>query len=379
MSTQTDADDGTDEVQTTDSPDLDDIYAEFDAYTRMAARGEQAGLIVRSRPGIGKSHRAEEILEEERDERDQGATEYTFKSSYSSPLALYDTLYKASNEGHTLVIDDVTGITSDKRSAALLKAALEGQGSTEQRYVEWQSASDSLEKRDLPQSFQFQGTIIFLFNEIPSGSAHWDAVVSRCLVRNFTVSHHNRMKIIREVAKADYEGLTYRERMDTAEWIIDRATRSMDSIDLRTLMQAFQFRTSSVVQNLPDRDWTDMLLDQLFSDRRRRMAHESIGATPNLFEAQITYRQNITASDLVDHEIEDNWFLQQFDPETQARFIRDLEASCLDGEVPDDDARTVGAKWYGAIENVGDAVEYWTDVSGMSRKTYFNRKDNHPQ
>jgi hypothetical protein len=150
----------------------------------------------------------------------------------------------------------------------------------------------------------------------------------------------------------------------------------MESIDLRTLMQAFQFRTSSVVRDLPNRDWQDMLMDQLFSDRRRRMAHEAIGQTPNLFEAQITYRQNITASELVDHEIEDNWFLEQFDPATQVRFIRDLERTCYDGDVPDDDEQTVGDHWYDNIDTVGDCIDYWTDVSDMSRKTYFNRKKN---
>ena len=376
MSTHNNTADGTNAEGRSTEPELDDIYAEFDAYIRMTARAEQTGLIVRSRPGVGKSHRAEEILEQERDNKTQGCSEYLFKASYSSPLALYDALYQASNDGHVLVMDDVTGITSDKRSAALLKAALEGQGSSEDRVVEWQSASSALEKRGLPRSFEFEGTIIFLFNEIPSGSAHWDAVVSRCLVRDFSLSHHNRMKIIREVAKADYEGLTYRERMDTAEWIVDRATRSMESIDLRTLMQAFQFRTSSVVRDLPNRDWQDMLMDQLFSDRRRRMAHEAIGQTPNLFEAQITYRQNITASELVDHEIEDNWFLEQFDPATQVRFIRDLERTCYDGDVPDDDEQTVGDHWYDNIDTVGDCIDYWTDVSDMSRKTYFNRKKN---
>lgn len=376
MSTHNNTADDTDGEGRSTEPDLNDIYAEFDAYIRMTARAEQTGLIVRSRPGVGKSHRAEEILEEERDNKTQGCSEYLFKTSYSSPLALYDTLYQASNDGHVLVMDDVTGITSDKRSAALLKAALEGQGSSEDRVIEWQSTSSGLEKRGLPQSFEFEGTIIFLFNEIPNGSAHWDAVVSRCLVRDFTLPHHTLIRLIREVAKADYDGLTYRERMDTAEWVVDRITRSMESVDLRTLMQAFQFRTSSVVSGLPNRDWQDLLMDQLFSDRRRRMAHEAIGQTPNLFEAQITYRQNITASDLVDHEIEDNWFLQQFDPATQARFIRDLEQTCYDGDVPDDDEQTVGDHWYDSIDTVNDCIDYWTDVSGMSRKTYFNRKRN---
>jgi|APHM01.1.fsa_nt_gi hypothetical protein len=168
MSTRDDTDDGIG-AQTSQEPDLDDVYAEFDAYIRMTSRAEQTGLIVRSRPGIGKSHRADEILEDERDNHDEGCDEYSFTSSYSSPLALYHTLFRASNEGHTLVLDDVTGITNDKRSAALLKAALEGQGRGDDRIVEWQSASSALEERGLPQAFSFDGTLIFLFNEIPSG------------------------------------------------------------------------------------------------------------------------------------------------------------------------------------------------------------------
>jgi hypothetical protein len=185
------------------------------------------------------------------------------------------------------------------------------------------------------------------------------------------------MKIIREVAKAPYEGLSYRERLDTAEWIIDHATRDMHAIDLRTLMQAFQFRTSSVVRDMPNKDWQDMLLDQLFSDRRKRLAHEAIGLTPNLYEAQVTYRENILANDLVDEEEPANWFLNLFDTETQTQFIRDLERTCVDGDTPDDE-RTVGEHFY-ELDTVGDCVEYWEYESGMSRKTYFNRKNTHDE
>lgn len=353
-------------------PQLDGIFEEFDTYVRMAARGEQTGVIIVSRPGIGKSHRIDEVLQEEEENDDSIAHDHSFVSGYSSPLALYETLYANQMEGNVLVLDDVEGITQDDRSASLLKAALEGEGSGDERVVDWNSASNRLAKKDLPESFEFSGTIVFLFNEIPSGSVHWEAVISRCLLREFGVTFSDRMRMIREVAKADHGyGLDYSDRIDTANWLIERTTPDMDAVDLRTLIQAFELRTSSVVDG---GEWKRMILDQLGYGRRKRAAQEAIAETPNLFEAQIVYRNTIEKMPAVDEEDPENWFLEQFDKETKVRYVKSLRTEVLDNEV-DEEEMFIDRSWYDEIDSVGATVDHFREYTDYCRKTYFNWKN----
>ena len=358
----------------TTEPQVDDIFEEFRNYLKMAARGEQTGVYVHSRPGIGKSYQAEELLKEEVDNRDSACHRYRFVSGYVSPLSLYEVLYASQEEGMVIVFDDITfgGHSQAKRCANLLKGALEGEGSSDRRTVEWRSKSSTLRDKEMPEQFVYNGTCVFIANDKPD-SVHWEAVLSRCLVREFNINYSDRMRLIEEVAKADHGfGFDYSTRMSMAHWITDRATPDMEDVDLRTLIQAFELRASSVTEG---DEWKRMLLDQLGYGRRERIAREAVAEAPNWFEAQILYRNTIEQLKGIDEEDEVNWFFEQFDDkQPQIEYVHELRTEVLDTDVPKDE-RVVEGSWYYDIQSVGDAIDHWEEMTGYNRKTFYNRKN----
>ena len=356
-------------------PQVDDIFTEFDRYVRMAARGEKNGVLIESRPGIGKSHRVDEVLQDEQDKDDDVSEchSHTFVNGYVSPLAMHETLYRNQARGNVLILDDISfgGGNNAERTANLLKAALEGEGSSDKRVVEWRSASSRLAQKEIPEAFQFNGTIIIIGNDYPE-SEHWDAVRSRCLERVFEVNHSDRMRLLREVAKADHghDELEYEDRIEMAEWLTERCTKDMDDVDLRTLVDAFELRVSSTTD---EGEWKKLILDQLGYGRRERVGMEAIARTPNYVEAQAVYRETIREMPSVEHEEEENWFLHQFGDETRAEFVDDLYAVEERSSPPEDSF--VGSGLYREITNVGDCVERWKAATGMTEKSFYNYKN----
>ena len=84
-----------------------------------------------------------------------------------------------------LVFDDADGILFEEESLNLLKAAL---NSGDRRRICWNKESRILKETDIPDSFDFEGSIIFLTNidferSIAKNSrisAHLAAIMSRC-------------------------------------------------------------------------------------------------------------------------------------------------------------------------------------------------------
>ena len=331
-----------DELPDTANPETDEYFETLETYVRMAARGEQHGVLVRARPGIGKSYQIDETLSDEVASEDSKCWSYSMKSGYVSPMALYETLYEEQAEGNVLALDDVEGIANDDRAAALLKGALEGQGSGDRRIVEWDSNSSKLDE-DVPERFEFNGSIVMVFNEVPDGNAHFEAVKSRCMHYAMTLTFEERMDLIHEVAKAPYEGLDYRTRMEIANWLIRHTSSDMDHVDLRSLFKCFDLYQSSV---LDGEEWKLHAAEQMGIDKETIVASDIRTKTDSMVDAAQVFAEKT-------HHPSERFF-EVLGSEAERTLVVELETD---------------------LDDPQKRIETYGELTDKSKATYYRRRD----
>ena len=108
---------------------------------------------------------------------------YEVISGGISAAVLYEKLWEYRDESQVLVFDDCDGVLYDEDSLNVLKAALD---SKKTRRISWNTRSLHLERKDIPNSFEYKGGVIFItnikFDQVKSAriSNHLEAIVSRC-------------------------------------------------------------------------------------------------------------------------------------------------------------------------------------------------------
>lgn len=251
------------------APDLDAYYWKLRNYVRMVTIGAVDSLLIEAGPGIGKSFQITRTLRKE-----LGVDGYKKVGGYCSPLELYHLLFEVS-EGRTLFMDDIEGVLSDKRCLSLLKQATWSENG--ERYVEWKSTTEKLE---VPDGFVFNGRIIMCCNETPDDIL-FESLRDRCLVYNISFGYDERIDMMREIAKVDYDGLTWDERQETVDWIETR-TGPGDEVNLRTMFHCF------VIRKCNDR-WEEMAIDQLGIVEEVALLRQCIAEADTVEEARVRW------------------------------------------------------------------------------------------
>ena len=154
--------------------------------TKAVASNTVKGLVVSGPAGIGKSHTVETTLHETLEMlgrlTGQGQM-YEVISGGISAAVLYEKLWEYREENQVLVFDDCDGVLYDEDSLNVLKAALD---SKKTRRISWNTRSLHLERKDIPNSFEYKGGVIFItnvkFDQVKSARIgnHLEAIVSRC-------------------------------------------------------------------------------------------------------------------------------------------------------------------------------------------------------
>ena len=175
--------------------------------TKAAVSGEIRALIVSGPPGVGKSYGVElEIEKATMLDRiaDRKLRAEVVKGS-ASPIGLYQTLYKYSEENCLVVFDDCDSILLDDVALNLLKGALDS-GKT--RRISWLADSNILRNTGVPNSFEFKGSVIFItnlkFDQMKSQKLrdHLDALQSRCHYLDLTLdTMRDKILRIRQIAQ----------------------------------------------------------------------------------------------------------------------------------------------------------------------------------
>lgn len=174
---------------------MKDLAFRFSMLSRMseaAARQNIRSLVVSGAPGIGKTYSIETALS------DLNAN-YTSVAGALSGVELYKLGYEHRAPGSVIVLDDADGIFKDEDALNVLKALCD---SSPVRKVSWLKDSATLRQDEVPQSYKFHGSFIFLTNIDMAFHAeanknkyapHFQALISRSLYLDLKL--HSRQAI----------------------------------------------------------------------------------------------------------------------------------------------------------------------------------------
>lgn len=182
-------------VQETDDEIMVRIRERFDILqemTKAATTGDIRAMIVSGPPGVGKSHGVEAEVEKAClfDQIAGKRLRAEVVKGSATALGLYCTLYKYSDPNCVLVFDDCDSILLDDVALNLLKGALD---SGKKRKISWLSDSHMLRREGVPETFNFNGSVIFItnlkFDQMKSQKLrdHLDALQSRCHYLDLTL------------------------------------------------------------------------------------------------------------------------------------------------------------------------------------------------
>lgn len=143
------------------------------------------GLVFYGEGGIGKT-----VLTLSSIKNTLKPKEWEYSNGYTTPLALYEFLYKNRN-AKVLLMDDVEGLFTHPLSLSLLKGAL--WDSDGKRIVQYSSKSS---KTSIPSAFVMTAKIIILCNNIPKeNDASTRALLSRTIHYEVLFSFKQKMRI----------------------------------------------------------------------------------------------------------------------------------------------------------------------------------------
>jgi hypothetical protein len=194
----------------TDEERMADIAERFEMLTEMtkaAVSGDIRAMIVSGPPGVGKSYGVELEIEKATlfDHVAGRKLRAEVVKGAATPIGLYQTLYKYSDENCVVVFDDCDSILLDDVSLNLLKGALD---SGKKRKISWLSESSALRREGIPDSFNFNGSVVFItnmkFDKMKSQKLkdHLDALQSRCHYLDLTLdTMRDKLLRIKQIAK----------------------------------------------------------------------------------------------------------------------------------------------------------------------------------
>lgn len=239
-------------IQETDQEIEARIRSRFEVFETLVddvIEGDIRGLIVSGPPGMGKSHPVEEKLKAVENSR--------IVKGHASAKGLYELLHQYKDEGSIIVMDDADSIFGDERALNLLKSAMD---TTETRVLSWVTgsafgAATDDDERDIPTSFVFNGSIIFITNldfdgMIAKGNRiakHLEAIVSRTHYVDLMLKSSRDMivrikQVVRDTRMLNY--LNVEQRKEVIQFLEDHLGK-LRELSLRTALKVGDLRRSN--------------------------------------------------------------------------------------------------------------------------------------
>ena len=233
----------------------------LDEMSKAATNGDIRAMIVSGPPGVGKSYGVEQVIEKAClfDQIAGKRLRAEVIKGSATALGLYSTLYKYSDPNCVVVFDDCDSILLDDVSLNLLKGALD---SGKKRKISWLADSNLLRREGIPDSFNFQGSVIFItnlkFDTMKSQKLrdHLDALQSRCHYLDLTLdTMRDKLLRIKQIAA---DGALFQD-MDLDQESQDQIIAFMDlnKNQLREVSLRMAIKVAQLRKSFPD-TWTRM-------------------------------------------------------------------------------------------------------------------------
>jgi predicted AAA+ superfamily ATPase len=261
-------------VAETDAVAMDRIATRFAVLDEMAKAcidGNIRAMIVSGPPGVGKSYGVEKQLEKSTlfDQVAGTKLRYQVVKGAMTALGLYAQLYKFSDTKNVLVFDDCDSVFADDLSLNILKAALD---SGKRRKICWNSDSSLLRREGIPDSFEFNGTAIFItnlkFSNVKSKKLqdHLEALQSRCHFLDLTINNErDKMLRIKQVHRDADGGLFKDYEFDNQEGEIIIDFMTTNQIKLREISMRMCLKIADLVKISPD-NWRNLAVSTCMKD-----------------------------------------------------------------------------------------------------------------
>lgn len=214
--------------------------------TKGIINGNIRSLIISGAAGIGKTYSLDKSLQKA---DKKGEICYKSVNGKISGIGLYERLWNSKEENDVLLIDDVD-VFSDMDILNLLKAALD---SGEVRKVCWSTASSYLADQDIPNEFEFEGTVVFITNvdidkELERGSKlspHLNALVSRSVYLDLGVHSNDEIMvrvedIVMNTNMLQNRGLSHSQAVEVLKWMQANVSK-LRNVSLRTALYIADF------------------------------------------------------------------------------------------------------------------------------------------
>ena len=187
-------------------------FSVLDEMSKACIAGDIRAMIVTGPAGIGKSHGVTLQMEKASmfDKISGKRPRFEIVKGAISGIGLFATLYKYSDSKNVLVFDDCD-VWEDQDALNVLKGALDS-GKT--RRISWNKDSRLLREDGIPNTFNFNGSVIFITNlnfadrRSNKIKAHLDALQSRCHYLDLTIdTERDKMLRIKQVHRDADGGL----------------------------------------------------------------------------------------------------------------------------------------------------------------------------
>lgn len=188
-------------------------------FVTLLSKGVINSFILTGSGGIGKTTAVMNTLKKlgyREDTPEQTAGDFIVVRGFSTPRALYETLYQFKDK--ILILDDADQVFKDPLGANLLKAALDDKKT---RVINWNT---SREDSDIPSRFTYTGKIVFISNM--SVTQFPQALVSRSQKVDLTLNVEEKVEIIEEVFKNIKHD--EKQKADVLEFVKEFALKAKD-------------------------------------------------------------------------------------------------------------------------------------------------------
>jgi hypothetical protein len=223
--------------------DLTERFKILSLLTKGAIAKNVRAVVVTGAPGVGKTYTVEQILE-------NSGVQHEIVRGTLSAVNLYKLAYRNRKPGNVVVLDDADSIFNDEDALNLLKALCD---TSSTRRVSWLKQSQALLEDDVPQTYEFNGAIIFISNLdfqtfVDEGknkyAQHFEALMSRSLYLDLRLHNRDELGVwVNHIAK--HGKIFEREEIDhrTGDLIlsfIQVNREKLRELSIRTLLKTCQ-------------------------------------------------------------------------------------------------------------------------------------------